>query len=133
MGAYIFILGMVAFNSGSQGSISGEDDGSTIVKVALNMMVCITGSTLTALLYHRYYTDPHVRSWDFENGLNGSIVGMVFILSGNFTSTTIELIDFKVVICAGCNQFRYWGALIVGISGYFVFLSVRKVIRRLKY
>ena len=68
---------MIAFNSGSLGSISGEDDGSAIIKVALNMMVCITGSTLTALLYHRYLTDPHVRSWDFENGLNGSLVGMV--------------------------------------------------------
>lgn len=79
MGAYIFILGMIAFNAGSQGTISEENDGSTMVKVALNMMVCVTGSTLTALLYHRYYTDPHVRTWDLENGLNGSIVGMVDI------------------------------------------------------
>ena len=36
------------------------------------------------------------------------------------------------MICAGCNQYRYWGAFIVGISGYFIFLSVRKIIRKLK-
>lgn len=104
---------MIAFNSGSQGSISGEQDGSAIVKVALNMMVCVTGSTLTALLYHRYLTDPHIRSWDLENGYNGSLVGMI-------------------TICAGCNQYRYWGALIVGIIGYFFFLSTRRILRKFK-
>ena len=69
---------MIAFNAGSNGSISQTEDGSTIAKVILNMMICITGSTVASITYHRFMDrNPSVRVWDLENGYNGSLVGMV--------------------------------------------------------
>ena len=70
---------MIAFNGGSQGSISRPEDGNAIGKVILNSVVCVGASTVTALLFHRFAIERTKEGWDFDNGLNGSFVGMVTI------------------------------------------------------
>ena len=77
---------MVAFNAGSQQSISEPGDGPVVIKVVVNMLFCMIGSTGTALLYHRLVVNPHGNGWDTENGLNGSLIGMVFQKNKSFAS-----------------------------------------------
>nr|CAH0102742.1 unnamed protein product [Daphnia galeata] len=92
LGAFIFLFGMVAFNAGSQGSISQPGDGFVIIaKVAINTPICAMTSAATALIYQRFIVDRLKKNWNYTSGINGSFVGMV-------------------AICAGCNQFQYWGA-----------------------
>lgn len=38
----------------------------------------------------------------------------------------------QVVICAGCNQFRFWGALVTGFISYFSYLAVHKLVLKMK-
>lgn len=80
MGLFIFFIGMMAFNAGSQGSISNLGDGEIIIKVVMNMLFSIFCSTFTALFIHRFITHPTPSGWDVEEGLNGSLIGMVFLL-----------------------------------------------------
>ena len=80
LGAFIFLLGMVAFNAGSQGSISNPGDGLAIAKVTLNTLICATTCAVTGLLHQRYLAEPHLRRWTCASGINGSFIGMVCIL-----------------------------------------------------
>ena len=68
---------MIAFNAGSQGSISNKSDLEAVEKVLVNTMVCVTASTVTSLLFRRFVTSRLSNGWDIDNGMNGSFVGMV--------------------------------------------------------
>ena len=35
----------------------------------------------------------------------------------------------QITICAGCNQYQKWAALVVGILSYFVYLIAQKIIK----
>ena len=80
LGAFIFLFGMIAFNAGSQGSISQPGDGFVIAKVAINTLICAMTSAATALIYQRFIVvDRLKKNWNYTSGINGSFVGMVYI------------------------------------------------------
>ncbi|XP_046449850.1 putative ammonium transporter 1 [Daphnia pulex] len=107
LGSFFFVLGMLAFNTGSNGSITNPGDGIVIAKVAINTIVCVLASSMTAIVFQRFVFERSC--WNFEVGLNGSFIGMI-------------------TICAGCNQYQNWTALIVGFLSYFVYLIAQKII-----
>ena len=78
LGAFIFLFGMIAFNAGSQGSISQPGDGFVIAKVAINTLICAMTSAATALIYQRFIVDRLKKNWNYTSGINGSFVGMVY-------------------------------------------------------
>ena len=39
---------------------------------------------------------------------------------------------FQVVICAGCDQYRPWGSLLVGITGYLCYALIKMLVQKLK-
>ena len=77
LGAFIFLFGMIAFNAGSQGSISQPGDGLIIAKVTINTLICAMTSAATGLIYYRFIVNKSTKSWNYTSGINGSIVGMV--------------------------------------------------------
>lgn len=77
MGSFFFVLGMLAFNTGSRGSITNPGDGLAIAKVAVNTIICVAGSTVTALVFNRFVVERSSSGWDFDIGANGSFIGMV--------------------------------------------------------
>ncbi|XP_057367451.2 putative ammonium transporter 1 [Daphnia carinata] len=113
LGAFIFLFGAIAFNAGSNLTISNAKDGPVISLVCLNTLICVAAATTTSLFYQRYCTASgrSLKNWNFINMLNGSFTGMV-------------------VICAGCDQYPPWAAFVVGCLGYFAFLLVLKAMHR---
>ena len=75
--SFVYLFAMIAFNAGSQGSISQPEDGNAIGKVIINSVVCVGASTVSALLFRRFVIERSKDGWDYDNGLNGSFVGMV--------------------------------------------------------
>lgn len=69
---------MLAFNTGSNGSITNPGDGIVIAKVAVNTIVCVLASSMTAIVFQRFVFERSC--WNFEVGLNGSFIGMVRII-----------------------------------------------------
>ena len=58
LGAFILILGFLAFNGGSQGSITEAGDADTVALAIVNTILgeCDTVIPTTTLTLHRYYT-----------------------------------------------------------------------------
>ena len=68
---------MLAFNTGSHGSITNEGDGIAVAKVAVNTLICVMASSVTAIVFQRFVIERSNSGWNFEVGLNGSFIGMV--------------------------------------------------------
>ena len=79
LGAYISLFGVIAFNCGSNLTISKTHDGAIVSKVAINTLICTSSATATALLYQRFLTASGraLKNWNFANMLGGSFAGMV--------------------------------------------------------
>jgi hypothetical protein len=68
---------MLAFNTGWNGSIKNPGDGIVIAKVAVNTVVYVLASSMTAIVVQRFVFERSC--WNFEVGLNCSFIGMVSI------------------------------------------------------
>lgn len=77
IGAHLFFFGIIAFNGGSQMTISHTDDGITVAKVILNTIICICTSGVTGLFYERFVVERSANGWKYGDALAGSFVGMV--------------------------------------------------------
>ena len=100
LGTFIFLFGMIAFNAGSQGSISQPGDGFVIAKVSINTLICAMTSAATALIYQRFIVDRLKKNWNYTSGINGSFVGMVYI-------TICSFVSFKKSLNADANRSPY--------------------------
>ena len=95
-GAHLFFFAIIAFNGGSQMTISNTDDGITVAKVILNTIICICTSGLTGLFYERFIVERSPNGWKYGDALAGSFVGMVcsiavkIIHNSQITSNTNE-------------------------------------------
>lgn len=132
LGSFIFLFGIISFNAGSNLTISLTGDGAIVSKVVINTMICVAAATVTALIYQRFFTASGRlrKNWSFMNAMNGSFVGMVCpttIILNKSVGLMLLPYKIKVVSCGGCNQYPPWGALVVGILSYFVYLLVYKI------
>jgi Amt family ammonium transporter len=82
LGAFIFLFGAIAFNAGSNLTISKSKDGAVISLVCLNTLICVASATVTSLLYQRYFTASGrtLKNWNIVNMLNGSFTGMASVI-----------------------------------------------------
>ncbi|KZS12546.1 Uncharacterized protein APZ42_022707 [Daphnia magna] len=83
LGAFIFLFGAIAFNTGSNLTVSNAKDGRVISLVCLNTLICVASATSASLLHQRYCTASgrSLRNWNFINMLNGSFTGMASFLA----------------------------------------------------
>ncbi|XP_078670890.1 putative ammonium transporter 1 [Branchiostoma floridae x Branchiostoma belcheri] len=95
LGAFILFFGFLAFNGGSQGSISSPGDGVIVALAITNTVISGSSAGLIAMVIKRVglLGDLH---WSLLTTLNGALTGMV-------------------AICAGCNNVYPWAACIIGV------------------
>lgn len=102
LGGFILIFGFLAFNGGSQGSISNPGDGDTVGLAIVNTILGASTGGLTVLFINKFcFHQP----WSFLMTLNGALTGMVSL-------------------CAGCDLYEPWAALIVGTWGGLAFIGL---------
>ncbi|CAG5135011.1 unnamed protein product [Candidula unifasciata] len=93
LGILILFIGFLAFNGGSQMSVSNPGDGDIISLAAVNTVLSAATCAYLTLIIHKIGILG--RSWNVMFVVNGSLSGMV-------------------AICTGCDLLRPWAAIIVG-------------------
>jgi len=102
LGGFILIFGFLAFNGGSQTSISNAGDGDVVGLAIVNTILGAATGGMTVLFVNKFALK---QPWSFLMTLNGALAGMV-------------------ALCAGCNFFEPWAALIVGGLGGLGFMVI---------
>jgi len=110
LGGFILIFGFLAFNGGSQASISQPGDGGVVGLAIVNTVLGACSGGLSVLFFNRFIMK---NPWSFLMTLNGALAGMV-------------------AMCAGCNLYEPWAALIVGTMGGFAFIGTHYAMLRMK-
>ncbi|CAG0890752.1 unnamed protein product [Cyprideis torosa] len=108
LGGFILLFGFLAFNGGSQGSISHPGDGQVVSHAIVNTVIAGSSGGLAMLLISRRRVTRH---WSFLMSLNGALAGMVSI-------------------CSACHSMPPWGAFITGLSGAFAFTLIHLLMLR---
>ena len=81
LGGFILIMGFMAFNGGSQASISKPGDGEAIGRAILATLVaCGTGGSTVLLLYKLVIGG----SWSLSQIINGCLAGMCDLIYTRF-------------------------------------------------
>lgn len=102
LGGFILIFGFLAFNGGSQTQISAPGDGSVVALAIVNTILGAATGGMTVLFVNKFGLQ---QPWSFLMTLNGALAGMV-------------------ALCAGCNLYEPWAALIVGALGGLFFMVI---------
>ena len=110
LGGFILLFGFLAFNGGSQLTISGPGDVETVGLAIVNTIIGGCSSGLGVLLINRFILG---RKWSYLMSLNGALTGMVSQ-------------------CAGCNVYQPWAAFIIGVISGPVYLGVSSLMLRFK-
>ena len=92
----------------SQGSITNENDGATVGLAIVNTIIGGCSGGLCVLFLNKIFFK---KKWSYLLTLNGTLTGMV-------------------AMCAGCNVYYPWAALVVGIFGGFSFVFVHESMLR---
>jgi len=101
LGGFILLFGFLAFNGGSQLSITNPGDSAVVGIVIVNTIIGGCSGGLAAMFITWFQT----RKWSYLITLNGCLTGMV-------------------AQCAGCNNYPVWASLIIGAMGGAVFHGV---------
>ena len=73
LGGFILIMGFMAFNGGSQGSVSSSGDGEAVGRAIMSTLVaCGTGGS-TVLLIYKFVIGGH---WSLSQIINGCLAGL---------------------------------------------------------
>ncbi|CAG5135012.1 unnamed protein product [Candidula unifasciata] len=92
LGALLLIPGFLAFNGGSQLTMTNPGDNVIIALAITNTIIAGSMSAFSALLVRRLVG----RNWSVLYTVNGMVSGMV-------------------AVCGGCDVYRPWGACVVGL------------------
>jgi len=104
LGAFVLYIGFMAFNGGSQLSISSAGDGAAVSKAVVNTILGGSVGGMTAMAVHRcnfrFKCGSHSEGkqqafWSCLMTINGGLAGMV-------------------ALCAGCDDMYPWAAMILG-------------------
>lgn len=109
LGGFILMFGFFAFNGGSELAISSHRNSVNVAQAFVSTLLCGAGGILSSVILSRTLDSV----WDLSVVINGSLTGMV-------------------AACAGCNQFRPYAALIVGLIAGVVYVGSAKLVEKLK-
>lgn len=100
LGGFILYFGFLAFNGGSQLSISNPGDGEALSKAVVNTVISGSFAAFMSLILHRLKIFGN--TWSLLVTINGALTGMV-------------------AICAGCNVYEPYAACVVGTIAAIVY------------
>jgi len=112
LGGFILIFGFLAFNGGSQLTITGPGDGGVVALAIVNTILGASTGGLSVLFFCKFILAGE-KKWSFLMTLNGALAGMV-------------------AQCGGCNSYEPWAALVVGALGGFLYLFVHVMMLKCK-
>uniref|UniRef100_H2YUH8 Ammonium transporter n=1 Tax=Ciona savignyi TaxID=51511 RepID=H2YUH8_CIOSA len=106
LGGFILFVGFMAFNGGSQLSISNPGDGNVVALSVMNTVLGGASGAIVAMLV--YKTTDAIRGedhyWSLLITINGGLAGMVSM-------------------CAGCNDMLPWAAVVIGTIAGLAFMG----------
>ncbi|XP_078577341.1 putative ammonium transporter 1 [Branchiostoma floridae x Branchiostoma japonicum] len=111
LGAFILFFGFLAFNGGSQASISGAGDGQIVSIAMVNTLVSGAAGGLVAMMVKRSGLLGGV-NWSLLTSINGALSGMV-------------------AICAAADSAYSWGAVVIGVVAGVVYCAWSKLVIKL--
>ncbi|KAK4291048.1 hypothetical protein Pmani_036096 [Petrolisthes manimaculis] len=113
LGGFILLFGFLAFNGGSQASISQPGDAGAVARAIVNTVISGSFGGITSLIIYRTGVCGVSNTWSFLMALNGALAGMV-------------------AICAGCNVMPIWGSCVTGIVAGMLFITIHTLLDKLK-
>nr|XP_039264963.1 putative ammonium transporter 1 [Styela clava] len=113
MGGFILFAGFLAFNGGSQSTISNGTDGVTMSMSVVNTIISASSGGLSALVFNIIFS--HFKGletyWSLIIAINGGLAGMVSV-------------------CASSNDAHPWAAVVIGtISGVMMVVTEHLLIK----
>jgi len=109
LGGFILLVGFLAFNGGSQLAISNEGDAAVVgLAIANTILGGATGGM--SVLFINYKING---KWSYLQTLNGALAGMVSM-------------------CAGCNVYEPWAALLIGLVAGPVFFVIHNLMLKMR-
>jgi Amt family ammonium transporter len=112
LGGLILIFGFFACNGTKQGSISNPDDGIVIATAIVNTALGTSAAGLATLIFNKTGIVPGTGgNYSFLITMNGSLTG-------------------TVALCAGCNVYPAWAAVIIGALSGPLYLSFNWILLR---
>jgi len=111
LGGFILFFGFVAFNGGSQLTVSADGDADAISTAVFSTVLGASAGGLIVLIINK--VSPTGGKWSFLLTLNGMLGGMV-------------------AQCAGCNVYQPWSAAVVGALGGCVYFAVHVAMVKLE-
>lgn len=100
LGGFILFFGFLAFNGGSQLTISNSGDGEALARAVVNTVISGSFAAFMSLILNRLRVFGN--TWSLLVTINGALTGMV-------------------AICAGCNVYEPYAACVVGLIAAIVF------------
>ncbi|KAJ8305891.1 hypothetical protein KUTeg_016436 [Tegillarca granosa] len=111
LGGFILFFGFLAFNGGSQLSISNAGDAAAVAISIVNTIIAGSFAAFGTLIINRLKFLGN--SWSLLATINGALTGMV-------------------AACAGCNSMHPWGAAVLGIIASIVYTFYSWLMAKLK-
>ena len=109
LGFFILNFGFLAFNGGSQGSISNKGDGPAFARAVVNTQLGCSAGGMTMLFLWKLFTGK----FSLVKSINGALAGMVSL-------------------CAGCNIFEPWISLVVASIASMVYALISGLMSALR-
>eukprot|EP00094_Tigriopus_californicus_P008470 TCALIF_08163-PA protein Name:"Similar to amt-1 Putative ammonium transporter 1 (Caenorhabditis elegans)" AED:0.13 eAED:0.21 QI:0/0.33/0.14/0.85/1/1/7/0/450 len=110
LGGFILVMGFMAFNAGSQGSISQYGDGEVVGRAVMSTLIsCGTGGAMVLFLY-KFLGGG---TWSLTKIINGCLAGMVSV-------------------AGGCDGYYPWSAFIVSALSSPLHLTISRVMVKLR-
>ena len=75
----LLVVGFLAFNGGSNGSITEPGDGALVAKIMINTILGGTGGSII-ILFSSKLGFIGTRTWNFKHTVNAALAGMVSCL-----------------------------------------------------
>ncbi|XP_078492621.1 ammonium transporter 2 [Ciona intestinalis] len=115
LGGFILFVGFMAFNGGSQLTISKPGDGAIVALSIMNTVLGGASGAIVAMLV--YKTTDAIRGedhyWSLLITINGGLTGMVSM-------------------CAGCNDMLPWAAVVIGTVAGLAFMAWHHIMLKLR-
>ncbi len=109
LGGFILVMGFMAFNGGSQGSISHVGDGESVGRAVVSTLVsCATGGAVVLIEYKLLGG-----TWSLARIVNGCLTGMVSV-------------------AGGCDGYSPWMAVVIAAIAGNLYLGISKLMVKIK-
>ncbi|XP_063401087.1 putative ammonium transporter 1 [Mytilus trossulus] len=110
LGGFVLFFGFLAFNGGSQLTISSEGDGAAVAVSVVNTIISASFAASGSLIINRLHIFGN--TWSLLVTINGALTGMV-------------------AACAGCNQMHPWSAAVLGLFAAMAYTLWSTVMKKL--